>query len=162
MMHRPQRLIATSLCIWSLLVTAAMATPAAAQDPGGNDLRDIRLGKPATDLPDAGYVNLVCASDSGKTLTTWLDWRDCPADALGFHAIRFGYDPATNPEGTIVAGHPAVLTLLVDNAGTISGLRIETDPKALTMPAPSAAFESRPIRKRGCICARRPFCSASR
>ena len=29
-----------------------------------------------------------------------------------------------------MAGHPAVLTLLVDNAGTVSGLRIETDPKA--------------------------------
>ena len=145
MMHRPQGLIATSFFIWSLLVTAAMMTPAAAQnlggtnlagkdlagkDPGGNDLRDIRLGKPVTDLPDAGYVNFACASDSGKTLTTWLGWRDCPADALGFHAIKFGYDPATSPDGTIVAGHPAVLTLLVDNAGTVSGLRIETDPKA--------------------------------
>ena len=130
MMHRAQRLIATSVFILSLLVTAAMTTPAAAQDPGSNDLRDIRLGKPVTDLPDAGYVNLACANDSRKTLTTWLGWRDCPADALGFHAIKFGYDPVTSPDGTIVAGHPAVLTLLVDNAGTVSGLRIETDPKA--------------------------------
>ena len=56
MMHRPQRLIATSFFILSLLVTAAMTTPAAAQDPGSNDLREIRLGKLATDLPDAGYV----------------------------------------------------------------------------------------------------------
>ncbi len=95
MIHRPQRLIATSVFILSLLVTAAMTTPAAAQDPGGNDLRDIQLGKPATDLPDAGYVNLVCADDSRKTLTTWLGWRDCPADASGFHAIKFGYDSAT-------------------------------------------------------------------
>jgi len=130
MMHQPQRLIATSVCILSLLVTAAMTTPAAAQDPDGNDLRDIRLGQPATDLPDAGYVNLACANDSRKTLTAWLGWRDCPADASGFHAIKFGYDPATSRDGTIVAGHPAVLTLFVDNAGTISGLRIETDPKA--------------------------------
>jgi hypothetical protein len=130
MIHRPQRLIATSVFILSLLVTAAMTTPAAAQDPGGNDLRDIRLGKPVTDLPDAGYVNLACANDSRKTLTTWLSWRDCPTDASGFHAIKFGYDPVTSPDGTIVAGHPAVLTLLVDNAGTVSGLRIETDPNA--------------------------------
>ncbi len=145
MTHRAQRLIATSVFILSLLVTSAMMTPAAAQnlsgkdlagkdlsgkDLGGNDLRDIRLGKPVTDLPDAGYVNLACASDLGKTLTTWLGWRDCPADASGFHAIKFGYDPVASPDGTIVAGHPAVLTLLVDNAGTVSGLRIETDPKA--------------------------------
>jgi hypothetical protein len=130
MMHRAQRLIATSVFILSLLVTASMTAPAAAQDADSNDLRDIRLGKPVTDLPDAGYVNLTCASESGKTLTNWLGWRDCPADALGFHAIKFGYDPATSPDGTMVAGHPAVLTLLVDNAGTVSGLRIETDPKA--------------------------------
>ena len=128
MTHRAQRLIATSVFILSLLVTSAMMTPAAAQDlggkdlggkdSGGKDLRDIRLGKPVTDLPDAGYVNLACANDSRKTLTTWLGWRDCPADASGFHAIKFGYDPVTSRDGTIVAGHPAVLTLLVDNAGT--------------------------------------------
>ena len=130
MIYRPQRLIPTSVFLLSLLITAAMTTPAAAQDPGGNDLRDIRLGKPATDLPEAGYGKLACANDSRKALTTWLDCRDCPADASGFHAIKFGYDPATDPDGTIVAGHPAVLTLLFDDAGTVSGLRIETDPKA--------------------------------
>jgi len=129
MMHRAQRLLATSVFILSLLVTAA-TTLLAAQDPDGNDLRDIQLGKLATDLPDAGYANLVCANDSRKTLTTWLGWRDCPTDASGFHAIKFGYDPATSPDGTIVAGHPAVLTLLIDDAGTASGLRIETDPNA--------------------------------
>src|SRR5258708_11715963 len=126
MTHRAQRLIATSVFILSLLVTSAMMTPAAAQnlagkdldgkdlsgkDPGGNDLRDIRLGKPVTDLPDAGYVNFACASDSGKTLTTWLGWRDCPADALGFHAIKFGYDPATRPAATIVPAPPPVLPI---------------------------------------------------
>jgi hypothetical protein len=135
MIHRAQRLIATSAFILSLLVTAATTRPAAAQDLGGsdlsgNDLRDIRLGKPVTDLPDTGYVDLACANDPRKTPTTWSGWRDCPADASGFHAIKFGYDPVTSPDGTIVAGHPAVLTLLVDNAGTVSGLRIETDPKA--------------------------------
>src|ERR1700676_1155299 len=130
MMHRVQRLIATPVFILLLMVTASMPAPAAAQDADSNDLRDIRLGKPVTDLPEAGYVNFACASDSGKMLTTWLGWRDCPADALGFHAIKFGYDPVTSPDGTIVAGHPAVLTLLIDDAGTASGLRIETDPKA--------------------------------
>jgi hypothetical protein len=150
MMQRAQRSIATLLAILSLLVTAVPTTPVMAQDSGrkepagqdsagkhsagkdssSNDLRDIRLGMPATDLPDAGYVNLACATDPQKTLAAWTGWRDCPADASGFHAIRFGYDPATSPEGTIVAGHPAILTLLVDDAGIVSGLRIETDPIA--------------------------------
>jgi hypothetical protein len=145
MMHRTPRSIATLVAILSLLVTAALTTPVTAQDSGdkgsgdkasgdkasgGNDLRDIRLGMPATDLPDAGYADLACATDTQKSLTTWQGWRDCPADPSGFHAIKFGYDPATSREGTIVAGHPAILTLLVDDAGIVSGLRIETDPKA--------------------------------
>ena len=29
-----------------------------------------------------------------------------------------------------MAGHPAILTALIDNAGTVAGLKIETDPKA--------------------------------
>jgi hypothetical protein len=145
MMHRARRPIATLVTILSLLVTAALTTPATAQDSGdkvsgdkgsgdqasgGNDLRNIRLGMPATDLVDAGYADLACATDTQKSLTTWQGWRDCPADPSGFHAIKFGYDPATSREGTIVAGHPAILTLLVDDAGIVSGLRIETDPKA--------------------------------
>jgi len=36
MIHRALRLIATSVFILSLLVTAAMMTPAAAQDLGGD------------------------------------------------------------------------------------------------------------------------------
>ena len=130
MMHREQRLIATLVAILSLLVTSALTTPAMAQESDGNDLRDIRLGMPATDLPDAGYANLACATDPQRSLATLKDWRDCPADASGFHAIKFGYDPATSRDGTIVAGHPAILTLLVDDAGIASGLQIETDPKA--------------------------------
>jgi len=140
MMHRAQRSIATLVAILSLLVTAVLTTPAAAEDSGGkdsggknsgdNDLRDIHLGMTAADLPDAGYVDLACAIDPQKTLTAWAGWRDCPADPSGFHPIKFGYDPATSREGTIVAGHPVILTLLVDDAGIVSGLRIETDPKA--------------------------------
>jgi hypothetical protein len=45
-------------------------------------------------------------------------------------AVRFGYNPVESPGGTIVAGHPAVLTLLVDGSGHVGGLNIETDPKA--------------------------------
>jgi len=30
----------------------------------------------------------------------------------------------------MVAGHPAILTLLIDDNGHVTGLQIETDPKA--------------------------------
>jgi hypothetical protein len=135
MMHQARRSIVTLVAILSLLALLAPAGRAAGQDAGnkdsaGNDLRDIRLGMPAADLPDAGYANFACATDPQKSLAGWKGWHDCPADASGLHAIAFSYDPATNRDGTIVAGHPAILTLMIDDAGIVSGLRIETDPKA--------------------------------
>ena len=101
-----------------------------AQQPSGNDLRDIRIGMAVTDLPAAGYVNLTCAGDEGRAIAAWSDWSSCPADKEGLHAVRFDYDPATSHDGTMVAGHPAILTLLVDDKGLVAGLGIVTDPKA--------------------------------
>ncbi|WP_315836269.1 hypothetical protein [Bradyrhizobium prioriisuperbiae] len=117
----------------ALLLSQAVtpATPAARADEfRGNDLRDIRIGMRAADLPKEGYVDFACADDPKLALDGWASWKDCPADAAALRAIRFGYDPLTSREGTMVAGHPAVLTLLVDEAGQVAGLRIETDPKA--------------------------------
>jgi hypothetical protein len=121
---------------WSkfLLVAAglllATLQQAAAEDLTGNDLRDIRIGIAVTDLPSAGYSDFSCAADADRKISGWPGWRDCPAGADELRAIRFGFDPATSRDGTVVAGHPAVLTALIDNAGTVAGLKIETDPKA--------------------------------
>jgi hypothetical protein len=56
--------------------------------------------------------------------------RFATGTADDLRAIRFGYDPTTSRDGTVVAGHPAILTALIDNTGTVAGLKIETDPKA--------------------------------
>jgi len=109
---------------------ALASSPARSEEFSGNDLRDIRLGMAATELVESGYVDFYCAADPKRTLAGWKDWRDCPADATGTRAIRFGYDPSTSRDGTVVAGHPAILTLLIDDAGHIAGLQIETDPNA--------------------------------
>jgi hypothetical protein len=84
----------------------------------------------ASDLVESGYVDFACAADLKRTLAGWNNWRDCPADASGMRGIRFGYDPFTSRDGTMVAGHPAILTLLMDDSGHVAGLQIETDPKA--------------------------------
>ncbi len=111
-----------------ILLTALQQT--IAQGFSGNDLRDIRIGMPVAEIPGAGYVNFSCADDANRKPSGWSDWRDCPTGAGQLRALRFGYDPATSRDGTVVAGHPAVLTALIDDAGTIAGLKIETDPKA--------------------------------
>jgi hypothetical protein len=110
-------------------ITLAHA-PARTEEFSGNDLRDIRLGMPASELAKSGYVDFACAADPKHSLPGWNNWHDCPADAGGIRAIRFGFDPTTSRDGTMVAGHPAILTLLIADGGTVTGLQIETDPKA--------------------------------
>jgi hypothetical protein len=119
---------AAGLLAWQALALAG--SPARTEEFGGNDLRDIRVGMATTELAESGYVDFSCATDEKRTLAGWKNWRDCPADASGTRAIRFGYDPSTSRDGTMVAGHPAILTLLIDDTGHVAGLQIETDPKA--------------------------------
>jgi hypothetical protein len=111
------------------LLLALISQPAVAQGAPGNDLRDIRVGMQVTALPDAGYVGFACASDASHKLPGWSGWHDCPADAEGFHAIHFGFDPVSSRDGTVVAGHPVILTALVDEKGSVAGLKIDTKTK---------------------------------
>lgn len=104
--------------------------PAWTQEFTGNDLRDIRVGMAATELGETGYVNLSCGADPKRLLSGWQNWRDCPTDANGKRAVHFGYDPIAGRDGTMVAGHPVILTLSIDDGGRVAGLQIETDPKA--------------------------------
>jgi len=125
------RLKLSGILAAGLLAMQALAnSPARSEEFSGNDLRDIRLGMAVAELEESGYVDFACAMDPKHTLPGWTNWRDCPADASGTRAIRFGYDPSTSRDGTMVAGHPAILTLLIDDAGYVGGLQIETDPTA--------------------------------
>jgi hypothetical protein len=117
-----------AMTAFALLLTVLPG--AAAEGFSGNDLRDIRIGGRVTELPSSGYAGFSCPAEPTVKVTDWSGWRDCPAGPDGLRALRFGYDPSTSSEGTIVAGHPVVLTALIDNEGMIAGLRIETDPKA--------------------------------
>jgi len=118
------------------LAAALLARPAAAAEE--HDLRNLRVGMEARDLPRSGYVGFACADAPETALSDWRDYARCPADAAGRRAVRFQYDDAANPqafvndkyEGTKVGGHPVLLTLLLGESGRVDGLRIETDPSA--------------------------------
>jgi hypothetical protein len=116
--------------VLAVLAVTLANSPARTEEFSGNDLRDIHLGMAVADLQDSGYVDFACAAEPKHMLAGWTNWRDCPADANGTRAIRFGYDPSTSRDGTMVAGHPALLTLLIDETGQVGGLQIETDPAA--------------------------------
>jgi hypothetical protein len=116
--------------ILTAVVLALTLRFSAAQDGPDYDLRDIRVGMLVANIPDVGYVNLICANDPNRKLRQWSDWRECPADVDALHAIRFGFDVETSRDGTLVAGHPVILTALIDSAGIVAGLKIDTDPQA--------------------------------
>jgi hypothetical protein len=117
------------------LVCALGAGPArAADDPLEGDLRDLRVGMRVAELPAEGYVDLSCGGESGAALASWAEFTRCPQDADGLHEVAFAF--AESPlaelgdrwEGTKVAGHPVIPSLLIDEAGLVQGIRIVTDP----------------------------------
>jgi hypothetical protein len=126
----------------ALLLALAAAHPASAEAlpgaPEDNDLREFRIGMAADELPRTGYLGFACAGDPGRKLDGWQGYRQCPAQASGWHAVRFQYDEAANPlakvnglyEGTKVGGHPVLLTALMGDDGRLKGLVVETDPAA--------------------------------
>ena len=66
--------LAAGLLGWQAVALAH--SPARAEEFGGNDLRDIRLGMSAAELAETGYVDFYCATDPKRTLAGWKDWRD--------------------------------------------------------------------------------------
>ncbi len=107
--------------------TVAAAVPAMAT---AGDLRDITVGMDIGKVPDAGYINLTCVGEKTHRLADWAQWPNCPAGPDQLRGIRFEYDRETAREGTMVAGHPAILTVMIDKDAKIAALTIETDPTA--------------------------------
>jgi hypothetical protein len=118
----------------------AMVRPVgAAEDPMQGDLRDLRVGMRVAELPTEGYVDLACGEKrgaAGAALASWAEFARCPADRAGRHEVTFAF--AESPlaelgerwEGTKVAGHPVIPSLLIDEGGVVQGIRIVTDPDA--------------------------------
>lgn len=117
-------------------VMAIAGTAEAGNYPAGNDLRDIRVGMSVADLPSQGYAELTCAAEPERKLSGWDEYATCPAGERGLHAVAFRFDESSNVrgplddkyQGTKVAGHPVLLTLLVGGEGRVEGLEIRTDP----------------------------------
>jgi len=104
----------------------------------GGDLRDLRVGMSIAAIPAGEYIDLSCVGTPDQTLVGWSDFRKCPRDAMGLRSVGFRFNEGLNPlaqvndkyQGTRVAGHPVLLTLLIDEGGMIDGLLIDTDPQA--------------------------------
>ena len=93
-----------------------------------NDLRDLNVGEAIADFPKSGYAGFACAAQPKLSLNGWHDWQKCPPDPSGLRAIRFGYDPTTDPDGTTVAGHPVILELFVGEDARVCKFAGNSDP----------------------------------
>lgn len=122
---------------WLTTVMAAcLAAGIANAQPTQGDLRSFRIGMPVNELPTTGYVGFACAAAPHHALAGWAEYAECPKGEDGFHAVAFRYGRASDPEaalgedyrGTKVAGHPALVALLIDDHGIVQGIRIATDP----------------------------------
>ena len=102
------------------------------------DLRDLRVGMSISAIAPDEYIDLRCAGTSNQTIGGWSDFRKCPKTAAGLYPVSFRFNNSLNGlaqvndsyQGTKVAGHPVVLSVLLDDQGTIDALRIDSDPQA--------------------------------
>ena len=151
----------------ALLALALCAAGAGARAEEG-DIRDLTVGMAAAELPQVGYVELVCAGKPDTALGSWADYETCASDKDGRREVRFQFDDSTNPRaqyndnfrGTRVGGHPVLISLRFTASGIVDAILIETDPKVRLFLKKKAFLMALQIRERygaeGWTCADRP------
>ena len=126
------------LLLGALLLGAEPAL--AADDPAQGDIRDLKVGVPVSDLAREGYVDFVCVEEGRREpgIGGWAEYRGCPPDEAGRREVGFSYDDRRqiwapvndNWEGTKIAGHPVLLSIVIDEAGIVQAIKAETDPQS--------------------------------
>lgn len=133
---------------WSALLVA-LSLPATAQERSVLEppftIWDVQLGADVSVLPEIDVNEIACGTGGGPMgtpLESFEDFAECPAEASGLHEVHFSYDDemayvarALELEydvlraGTSVFSHDVLLSVLIDEAGGVQGLRIMTDPR---------------------------------
>ena len=130
----------------SAAVLAACAH-AFAQPAEQGELRGLKLGQVATEMATDKFGEFACGSNGSaprEPLNGWGDFRKCRPEASGLREVYVRYDDreeyaaraandlalAERLAGTKVAGHPVILSVLFDDAGTVRMIRYVTDPRA--------------------------------
>ena len=132
------------------LALAASATwPAAAQlppQPSRGEILDLPLGISVEALPADTFADFACGTDGGPPslpLRSPAEFGRCPPDGAGRFEVYLRYDDeleywaraldepvlVERLAGTKLLGYDVVLSLLIDPAGAIAGIRIVSDPR---------------------------------
>src|SRR5437016_4801087 len=114
--------------------------------PTRADIWSLKLGAPASALPQDAFVDYACGSNGGppqQALTGWSDYDKCPPEPSGLREVYFRYDDeleyrakahrartlVAQYAGTKVLDFPVIVSGLFNTGGTLAGLRIVTDPQ---------------------------------
>jgi hypothetical protein len=132
-------------CAALLIVTLPSQETAAQSRREQGELRGLKLGLDARTMSADGFGEFACGSNGGPPRQRLIDWSEfgkCRPEESGLHEIyarfddideyigRATDDPVTMGRmGTRVAGHPIILSVLVDPGGVLRGLRFVSDPR---------------------------------
>jgi hypothetical protein len=111
------------------------------------DVWSLKLGTPASELPNKDFIDYACGSNGGppqEPLAGWSDYYKCKPETNGLREVYFRYDDEleywakahrartllAQYGGTKVLDFPVIVSGLFDQEGTLAGLRIVTDPRA--------------------------------
>ena len=139
--------------LWLLALLAVLvASPVAAQvslvvQPAYS-IWDVILGDPVTQIPAMDIVDVSCGTNGGPPsvkLAGVTDFITCTPEPSGLREVYFAYDDeqdyvalAMETEfkvfhgGTSIYAHPVVISVLVDEAAIVRGIRIVTDDRVGT------------------------------
>ena len=133
--------------ILTLLVILCGDAARADDMPRRAEIWSLKLGTPASALPNDAFIDYACGSNGGppqQALAGWSDYQKCQVEPNGLREVYFRYDDElefwarahrartliAQYAGTKVLDFPVVVSGLFDAAGTLAGLRIVTDPQA--------------------------------
>ena len=137
------------------IVAATACGHAHADSKIGGDVREFTVGLSTDDLPKEGYLGFACGNNGaapGQEIEGWHAFADCPADDKGLYEVAFQYDDSEvlfdDLEGTAIAGHPVLISLLFNREGVVEALRVFTDPFTRPYNKRRARVLSRKVKAR--------------
>ena len=135
---------------WLVCASSAFAAPdnRTGDRPTRREVWDLRLGSQIEALPDE-FIDYACGTNGGPPSTPLNGWREvrrCRPEANGLREVYFRYDDeleywakANNLlaqmeqySGTKTYGFPVTVSALIDDGGTLRGIRLVSDPRGDT------------------------------
>jgi hypothetical protein len=158
------RPFASLIAVLALAVCGLTAALAQTMPPPRLTLWSLKLGAPLDGLPPIqAFKGYACGSNGGPPrlqIKNWAEFAKCRPEASGLHEVYFEYDDEreyiaralelTNEiarwAGTTEQGFPVIVSALLDDKGTLKGMRMSSDPRPEYRPD-SYLAESRTRRE---------------